>query len=563
MSIASNQSTQVVNIKVLKTALENFGIKGSFTFDKTLTSAVTTAWGVEWDENYIARDLMQNFFDANRDSLDQVLVNEVNRDVMVSAPTEFNLTRLFYLGSEKGDESIGQYGEGFKAAAVCLLRDQGVTPIAVSGRYMVVLRISNEKIHGTDLNPVVYDYYTLEHELTGAVLILPGCSRKLVDAMKNGLSNFFYENNELLGALQWSCSDFSVYKSNTSVGHVFYRNLKRGEIEGIPLVLVINKKFQNIENKIRKDRDRNAFGDEVMMSFFKIFAAYAVKYSEMGQEKIVSSARDCWTRGHPLLHAIADTRRYRDSWSKQTTERVFGEGNYYAIEGKFRDPAKAIAIRDLERKWHEGGKIALPGYFKYFGILTAEGELRRLEADAREEARKLNQRLPSAREEKAMKLLNEILNAMAPEVVAVFSKSLTNYSVINSKIVLGQLKTGRGYRSRDVFLADSIFVGDFAAAVATYLHEHAHIFGTDGSRGFTDALTEMLESVVRNRTQFDVIEAEWEVLRSAIEEERQNHAPAVNGYSKGCLEDLNEFELRALLSKVPTSTLKRIREAQV
>jgi hypothetical protein len=561
MSIALNQSTQFMDIKALQT-LESFGIQGPFIFDKTLTSAVTTAWGVEWDEKYIARDLMQNFFDANRSSLDQVLVNDVNRNVMVSAPAQFNLTRLFYLGSEKGDESIGQYGEGFKAAAVCLLRDQGVTPIAVSGRHMVVLRISNEKIHGTDLSPVVYDYYTLAYEMTGAALILPGCSHKLVDAMKKGLSNFFYEQNELLGALQWCNSDFSVYKSNTSVGHVFYRNLKRGEIEGIPLVLVINKKYQNIENKINKDRDRNVFGEEVMTSFFKIFAAYAVKYSEMGQAQIVSSARDCWTRGHPLLHAIADTRSYRSSWSKLTTERVFGVGAYYAIEGNCKDPAEAIAIREMERKWREGGKTALPGYFKHFGVLNARSELRRIETDAREEAQKRNQRRPSAREEKAIKLLNEVLNEMAPEIVAVFSKSLTNYFVINSNIVLGQLKSGRSYRSRDVFLADSIFVGDFPAAVAVYLHEHAHIFGIDGSRGFTDALTEMLEGVIRNRSQFDVIEADWEVLRSTIKEERQGYTPVVNDYSKW-LEELNETELRTLLSKVPTHTLKRIREAQV
>ena len=36
------------------------------------------------------------------------------------------LDRLFFLGSEKGADDLGQYGEGFKAAAICLLRDHGV-----------------------------------------------------------------------------------------------------------------------------------------------------------------------------------------------------------------------------------------------------------------------------------------------------------------------------------------------------------------------------------------------------------------------------------------------------
>ena len=38
---------------------------------------------------------------------------------------------------------------------------------------------------------------------------------------------------------------------------------------------------------------------------------------------------------------------------------------------------------------------------------------------------------------------------------------------------------------------------DFSEALAVFLHEHAHIFGYDGHRGFTDALTELIEAVVR------------------------------------------------------------------
>ena len=43
------------------------------------------------------------------------------------APTE--LERLFHLGSEKGEDDIGKYGEGFKVATVCLLRDHDIHSI--------------------------------------------------------------------------------------------------------------------------------------------------------------------------------------------------------------------------------------------------------------------------------------------------------------------------------------------------------------------------------------------------------------------------------------------------
>ena len=77
---------------------------------QTLTSSVTTSWGVDWDEVLIARDIMQNFFDANRDQLSEVKTEVNGKQVTISGPTAFNLMRLFYLGSEKEQDDVGQYG---------------------------------------------------------------------------------------------------------------------------------------------------------------------------------------------------------------------------------------------------------------------------------------------------------------------------------------------------------------------------------------------------------------------------------------------------------------------
>ena len=33
-------------------------------FQKSVESSVTTSWGVNWDANFIARDILQNFRDA-------------------------------------------------------------------------------------------------------------------------------------------------------------------------------------------------------------------------------------------------------------------------------------------------------------------------------------------------------------------------------------------------------------------------------------------------------------------------------------------------------------------
>lgn len=62
-------------------------------------SNVTTSWGVEWDELYIARDILQNFYDANKLHVDQIDIKIADRNnVIITAPAEFNIEQLFYLG---------------------------------------------------------------------------------------------------------------------------------------------------------------------------------------------------------------------------------------------------------------------------------------------------------------------------------------------------------------------------------------------------------------------------------------------------------------------------------
>ena len=242
-------------------------IGGQLHHEKTLTSSVTTDWRVHWDEDFIARDLLQNFYDANRDQIESIRVLVDGLLATISAPTGYNLERLFYLGSEKQAGDIGQYGEGFKAAATCLLRDYRVTPVARSDNQIVVLRIAETPVAGTELYPLVYDFYTTDTPCEGTELILTGCHARLRDALRTGLTHFFYEANPLLGELLWSSprKDFAIYASTWATrGCVFYRNLRRGFIPNLPVVLVVNKEYQQIEKQIANDRDRNSFGDKLI-----------------------------------------------------------------------------------------------------------------------------------------------------------------------------------------------------------------------------------------------------------------------------------------------------------
>lgn len=544
--------------------LKQIGIQGA-QYLKTLTSSVTTAWGVKWDETYIARDLLQNFFDANRECLKDVIVKSHGTTVEISAPRQFSQERLFYLGSEKTSDDVGQYGEGFKAAAVCLLRDFHVTPIARSGYEIVCLRISEDAVEGTAMKPIVYDFFRSDQEVEGTILYLIGCRPQLAEAVSQGMNHFYHEDNPLIGELLWSNGrndEFAIHESRTTEGHVFYRNLKRGEVNGIPIVLVINKEYQTIEKKIGKDRDRNSFGPEMMDMFFNHFARHGFKYDYLDQGKriVLEKSKECWPQGHGFLSEIA---KHIGSWRYPNAhlKDVF-EDKYYSRCGRGNSPWD-LEISKVENQWKSEGKIPLPQYFHKFGVLNADHYLRELNNKAIEESKEKQSHPPTPEESKSIQVLTELTNEFAPEIMAIFRKRKTTYTVAETDVLLGQLKSSRAYKSEKVFLAASVFESDLAHALAVFMHEHAHIFGHDGSRGFTDALTELLETVIRHRNQFDRFEGDWETARAAVLEERKGNGSQIDDIDslESWIAAKSENELREILKRLPAASLRNLMSA--
>jgi hypothetical protein len=538
--------------------LEDLGLAAGVTYQGSTTSAVTTSWGVRWDEENIARDLLQNFFDANRDRLDAVTIDAATAVVRVGGPTDHDLAQLFFLGSEKDAESsIGQYGEGFKAAAMCLVRDFGIRPVARSRDRLVCIRLAEEPVAETRLHPLVYDWFTAATPLAGTELVLTPAPVRLRKAIRHGLTHFLYEGNALVGPQLWRSPDgaFAIHRSTQGdAGAVFYRRLRRAFVPEIPLVLVIDKEYARIEKLIRSDRDRNAFGERLMKLFYEVFARGGVRGSAEAQAIVVEAARPVWLAGHPLLAALADALRDVGAWPRALAGRVFGEG--YFARSHPRNAAEHLRFEAQEKRWRDEGRSPLPGYFSAFGVIDARESHERASQTQLAESR----RSPSQGEREAIAQLVALLRELAPEVHAIFARDRTAYFVARSPDALGALRRGRGWREREVFLVDDLFVGDFATAFATFMHEHAHIFGHDGDRGFTDALTEMLETAIRNRAVFDAAEQRWEQLRARVLAEREDAVAVADATAalREALAALDAPALRALLERTPPAVLRRL-----
>ena len=131
---------------------------------KTVESSVTTSWGVNWDHDYIARDILQNFRDANLKEIDKIDIKVHDDQILVSAKNSFDIRKLFYMGSNKSgdDETIGEYGEGFKAACVSMIKLGINDPISISGDNAIIISVGKAVVE--NMRPLIYHYFKINKQ---------------------------------------------------------------------------------------------------------------------------------------------------------------------------------------------------------------------------------------------------------------------------------------------------------------------------------------------------------------------------------------------------------------
>jgi hypothetical protein len=232
-------------------------------------------------------------------------------------------------------------------------------------------------------------------------------------------------------------------------------------------------------------------------------------------------------------------------------------GDRFFARSSSRDKINMMEFTLQEEEWKSQWKTGLPGYFRYFGVICAEVHLH----DMRKKVAMDHQRLPTSAENNSIDMLLDILRALSPELTAAFALMDTRYLVVTSEEMLGALRHYRGYGSVEVLLERGVFESEFGDALATFLHEHAHIQGDDGSRYFTDALTTLLSSLVRQRKLLDGYEERWNVCRTEVTRERlslQGRDANAAGFLRYIASITGPDHLAEVLGKIPRPDLESI-----
>ena len=509
----------IENSDILKSkrALLDIDSVKSAKFIQSHISSVTTSWGVNWTEDYIARDILQNFRDANKENINGIEVTTKKDFVSVKGKGFFNLKRLFYVGSEKGEGDIGQYGEGFKAAMVSMIKKGVSMPISISGNEAVVIRVGDE-IEGTNLCPLVYDFFKVnKHD--GTVFTFNSNNPEMKNAFTFGMRHFWYEENPLVGSEIFSHNDFYVYESNDENGYVFYNGIKRADIKKIPLIINVGKKYAALEKKISADRDRNSFDGKLQDRLFGIFAQSGIPYyqKDMCYYEILRLAKPLWVNGggHPLLQAIGKNIHGADKLIKTKTlfnDKYFSESQarYLFLEHK-QWYEEYPHIRRTEKKLEDSGKIKLPAYFACFGVHSIGNDIHEKNEKIEKKAEEQGTRTPDSKEKSAIDFLVQGINDLSPTFANLYKNVYSiDYKIVTSEDILGQLKEKRGYWDKEVYLNVDLFSKSFGEIFAVLLHELCHVFGGDGRRSFSDILTYLLRMAIEERQSMDILSQNWQ-----------------------------------------------------
>lgn len=238
---------------------------------------------VKWDLNRIMRDFIQNFYDAvgmmNFDKCVDYRVEQDDRSLQVVLDTDFSnfsYEWLIYIGASTKtgkNNFIGEYGEGFKMAALCLFRDLDCDFIMESQdwyiepcTYVEEIDGNSHKMFGYNIAKRTDDGHT---RLTIKKLSDNFINRRILNEI---MLEFYYPENPLFGEKIYADEKVGIFERSSMPvpfrsgsekipeGVLYVKYLARGRLP-FPFVICVNSFPSEYIFGEKRDRDRCVFFD--------------------------------------------------------------------------------------------------------------------------------------------------------------------------------------------------------------------------------------------------------------------------------------------------------------
>ncbi len=501
---------------------------------RTVPLNLVMTYPVYWSRYQVLRDYVQNFYDSvgykewNKrfcytysDSVLTMWIDEVS----------FNYEWLMHIGaSTKTKESgafAGFFGEGFKIASLCALRDMGWEVKMMSDDWLIDVTDIEQHIDGTPVRMLAYNI-TSREIINETKLILKNVNFDDYNLFKAVLDSFFYEENLIMGEKVWQGEEGAVFlRSKNPInqelpstrefgrkGAVFCGYQMRGTN---PFDLVVC-----LHHYKQVDRERKSLYAFNVIDVFEGICRYIDAECAM---VMLEKMRRYWNTYPKKKIDIY-------SWSGPINILVRKVANcdktrneFYQKHNNLLYVKRIRTISEKNRRWQ--AKSWLKNQYKKY--ILVKDTFRLLGYRSLEEECDINDGFveddnANSIQEKGFSIFEDICNSIFQGFFIYQRKPkrkiITNYTACYHGMAVTYKKRhfemnnmglkvvseiDKIYLKKEIFNMDGYYDG-----LSTYIHEMCHMFGGDATISFSRSLTYATEILLKNHSVIADGKRKWE-----------------------------------------------------
>ena len=502
--------------------------------ERTLTTiSESYADSLVWDNDKIARDLLQNFYDGHGQTLDGVKFDVIPTEegkykVKIQGKSTYSPDKAILLGesSKKNDDkAAGNYGEGLKMVVLKLLREKGANEVNIAADNWNV----NWKFEDSGFGKNVLAYQLDEvPKIDGNYIEFDTDNVDFIKSMINAFDKFYHYNNP-----SFKCPDFE----NDIVGIKLTDKKEKGKFyiagqafeldgdyEGLNGMDIYIKKKPPIEHEgiyiFDPSRDRTSLTCDNL----EALGSWVMSKDNMSKEdavKLIHCLENYWdvgtkyamfkhnTKGTAFISGLFKGAYYRDDLNIK-----FPDDKYVADSWNVSS--------SLAEMYQKAGYKICSSYFNAMGMRSVD--------ELVSETRKHKPLEPTQSEKNKILILQEAIQLLAPVLkednlftddelkakIFIYDRKASNedpaYKDVTGEAIIKDRKTLGFWLDRNAMKKDG-----FSTALSTSLHELTHKFGGDESASFSYKLTDVMQKVfaaINNNPnlalQLKVLEKAWD-----------------------------------------------------
>ncbi|MFH0726375.1 MAG: hypothetical protein V2B19_08520 [Pseudomonadota bacterium] len=487
-----------------------------------------------WSKFKVLRDFIQNFYDAvPKSEWGYRFRYKIEGDALFLTATDvgFSYDWLIPIGAStkrEGDGSYaGYFGEGFKVASLCAIRDHGWEVEIRSRDWALAVTTTELKIDGCDLKSLAYNIWRRKDPLPDTVMcISPFTDGALLNTV---LLSFYYPDNPLFGEKIWESPGAAVYFRSTESKPINYPCTYDDPGPGIifagyqalgsfqyPLIFCLHHFRFN-------DRERNSF---FRMDVVRVIGQIASRLSPEASATVLRVVKSRWydrprkkydfDSWHSIIAAltrnIAVSHHHKCVWRDQYPDLLVARQVKRSDLFHYNRRRQALDwAKSSERRFR-----LVQEAFLAIGYPTLE------EACEQHDGFSIT-RFPRGLEVQRIQILERLVSLLLP-------KLLRQIEPLPCKVIQSERSAWQGmtecipindcvpsfrglsirYRLPYIALKESLlYSNNFGNALSTYLHELAHMFGGERSASFSRALSELMAITLSESRLIATCEEQW------------------------------------------------------